>query len=222
MDTSVIITLIGSITTTIALLIKVHQGNKNRKKDSTDILKIITPFKKQLEDLTEDVKYLKERDDFKYLLSETIRQKTTQITTYATLTDKYKNILLAWSISVEELAFKFYYTKSRKNKKELDNTLTSTIKKYIVDMSTYQDNLVEEIRIQNQKEICFSDFMCENSKVSSKLFLLVDRLIQNGLNRQALVTLFSSYIEDILNANIDGFIRWQQLDIKQTGLNNKI
>lgn len=223
MDSAIIITAIGAVSTFSGLFLKGHFDNKNRKKDSNEILEAVIPLKTKIEeqtikldDLKSEIDDIKKLGEFKHLLSETIRQKATQIITYSNLTDRYKNILMAWATYAEDLAFKFYRSKSRGDEDDLNNSLNINTTKILSDINTYQLALVPEYRIHNEKIIDFSTHMERNSKVLSKIFILVDRLVENGLGNKETISLFEKFVCNLLEANIDGFISWEELTIEKT------
>jgi len=202
--TQLVIILATIVGTWGSSFVKIILDNKKRKKD-TEIVN------ESLEELKTEIKILKSNDDFKNLLQETIRQKSTQIIGYSTLSDTYKNILASWSKEIEDLAFKFYYSKSRDSEEELNKYLNIEATSKISHLNDYQNSLISESKPFKDRDVAFSTFMRKNSKVFSIWHRLIDRLIENGLGRDKLPKIFEDAVVKILEANIDGFILWEQL-----------
>jgi len=211
MASEIWVSLIVNISGIILVLIKLVADGGKRRVDRDTLNSTLTTMGGDIKEVKEKVQTLENSDIFKHSLQESIRQRSTQIISFSTLTDTYKNILSAWARHLEDLAFKFYYSKARGSEDDLERYLNIESPGKLTSLENYQNSLVPNPKNFKGAPTTLTEYLQTNSKVYSSWGLLIERLIENGIAEDELITIFEKFVTKILEANIDGFIAWEQL-----------
>ena len=214
-----LITIVSSITTLGIVWIKTGNvaGKVNKradlnKKEISNLMKTeLKGVQSTLVKMETAVDELKSDTEFRNILKNSIRIEAARIVNLSFhLEQKFKDILMFWSVQIENLALKFYHSPYRNNPDEMNEYLTVDIVSRKSLVRNYTEQLNEDIRLYNNKETMYSDFLNE-SDAYRKLELLKSKLVENGLNKDEVTQVFVKFINQFFEHIIKATIIWKTL-----------
>ncbi len=208
------------VTGIIALFVERYFTNRKNKKTFSDRDKLISgklyDMGNSLVEIKEDLNSLKGDIDFRNILRNQIRVKTSQIVDFnIDIELEYKNIMMAFGEMAEELALKFYYSEHRNDSLEMKKYLESLIKFEKAKIKNLIDTYILELKVYGKpkKRIKFSDFIEERDvDAYRKLEMLKLELVKNGLRQEDVIKKFTIFLEYLLKDFMSVIVVWKRLN----------
>ena len=132
---------------------------------------------------------------------------------------EYISVISYWLNEIEKFGLKFYYSEYRKNKDSgnLKTFLNIYIDDVLCNFSKVVDLNIKGLKVMPDKKtkVFFSDFL-NGTKINTKLYVLIEILVRNGLTPEKTVELFDNYINDWYKLFLTNIRVWEHLVIYES------
>lgn len=140
------------------------------------------------------IKELKDESEFDKTLRNAIKTNASLIASMNfTLDEKYTNILMYVAQHVKTLAFEFFYCPYRNNPKEMERYLSPLVSEKRAETRAFINHVCKDLRWYGKTKVNLSDFLSEVN-VFKYVELLILELVRNGLDKPAVIRVFSEFM----------------------------
>ena len=146
--------------------------------------------------------------EFKHKLSNSITRKAFDVIQYNNfLSKEFISILNMTQVKINNFAIDYFDSHYRVNKdvaRDYLNVVANSIREDI-------KHLELDLFKGEKRGLKFNDFVRKYSNIDTVINVMIQRLVENGLDRKMYIHLFENFIADLFTEFIKGYRTWERL-----------